>query len=428
MNEAGHAPIEYLRIFFRRKWFIIIPTFAGIIFGICAGVVLPKQYKSSTTILVEEGKTDNPLFDNIAISSTVKQRLYNIRESMLGWQSLVELVKRLNLDKDVKSPERFEQLIFSIRKNIIISLRGTNIIDLSYVGDMPEMTQAVVKNVTEIFINRNVNVQNQETKDAIKFIEEQLRVYRGKIKSAEIAQLKDRLGVYLVDSTENHPVVRQLRDQIGKKMEELNKENLEYQEDVILSADSTNPMISEIKKALETLGEKGENNSAGAQKPSSEKDLYKVVLLDRLDSVMARDVGVNESIYNALLHRLEQAKITQRLQSSKEGTKYTIINPPLVPHQPFRPNVFVVALVGLLIGAGIGAGLVFLMEFLDKSFLDIHDAKTFLGVPLLGAISKINTPESLLEENQKHRWIVFWMFSGGIFVIAFTLIVNSFMK
>ena len=65
MNETAHAPIEYLRIFFRRQWFIIIPTFAGLILGLCAGIILPKQYRSSTTILVEEGKTDNPLFDNI---------------------------------------------------------------------------------------------------------------------------------------------------------------------------------------------------------------------------------------------------------------------------------------------------------------------------------------------------------------------------
>ena len=46
---------------------------------------------------------------------------------------------------------------------------------------------------------------------------------------------------------------------------------------------------------------------------------------------MARDANVNETIYNTLLQRLETAKITQRLQSSQEGTKYTIIDPPARP-------------------------------------------------------------------------------------------------
>ncbi len=51
----------------------------------------------------------------------------------------------------------------------------------------PQQAQAIVKNVTDIFIGRNVLAQNPETSDAIKFIEAQLHVYLGKIKSAEIA-------------------------------------------------------------------------------------------------------------------------------------------------------------------------------------------------------------------------------------------------
>ncbi len=45
------------------------------------------------------------------------------------------------------------------------------------------------------------------------------------------------------------------------------------------------------------------------------------MVMDKIDTVMARDVNVNEAIYNNLLQRLETAKITQRLQSSKEGTQ-----------------------------------------------------------------------------------------------------------
>ena len=39
-----------------------------------------------------------------------------------------------------------------------------------------------------------------------------------------------------------------------------------------------------------------------------------------------------------------------------------------------------------------------MMEFLDKSFLDVHEASTYLNVPLLGAISKIKTDESIREQ------------------------------
>ena len=181
LNQNPISPMNYLKILFRRKELFIIPLYSGLILGICAGIVLPKKYQSSTIILVEEGKTDNPLFNNLTVSTNVLQRMTAIQESMLGWNSLVKLVRRLNMDKNIKTPQELENLILEIRRNIVIRMRGQNVIDLAYVGNSPEQTQAVVKNITEIFIERNLEIQNEETADAIAFIEGQLRLYEGRI-------------------------------------------------------------------------------------------------------------------------------------------------------------------------------------------------------------------------------------------------------
>ncbi|MCK5081628.1 MAG: hypothetical protein KAR31_01855, partial [Candidatus Omnitrophica bacterium] len=334
----------------------------------------------------------------------------------LGWNSLVELVKRLQLDRDVKTKSEFEGLIDGLRKNVLISLRGNNIISLSYIGSEPQKTQAIVKNITDIFINKNVQIQNEETADAIKFIEEQLRIYKGKIKSAEIARLQDDLDAFLIDSTEKHPFVRSLREQITVQKEELRKENLEYTENIDLNVETTQPMISEISKALDTL-------TAGR---SSENDPFSISL--DLDKVVARDINVNEKIYNTLLQRMESAKITQRLQSSKEGTKYTVLDPPRVPLEPFKPNKILVALMGLLCGCAAGVGLVFLSEVVDKSFIDVEEAKDYLGVALFGAISKINTPESLRREKEKDFWLYGLMFVVGIIAVVVTAMLAKYLK
>src|SRR5204862_378861 len=115
------------------------------------------------------------------------------------------------------------------------------------------------------------------------------------------------------------------------------------------------------------------NNGANAAKP--EDALMKVMLLDKIGSVVAaRDAHVNETIYNSLLQRLETAKITQRLQDSKEGTRYTMTEPPRIPLGPFKPNRLLVALTGLFLGGLFGFGMVIATEFLDKSFIDVEDA------------------------------------------------------
>jgi len=429
MQDLSQPIHGWLRSFFRRKWALIIPAFIGLILGICASVMLPKIYRSSTTILVQEGKSDNPLFNNIAIASTMTQRAQEIRETILGWDSLIKLVKRLKLDQNVKTPLEFEKLIFKLRRDIVIDLRGANIIDLSYTSDDPIKSRDIVQNVTNIFIERNVNIQNTETSDAIKFIEEQLHVYLGKIKSAEIAELQDKLNALLVDSTEEHPMVKELRAQINQKMDELKKDNLQYSQDANLSASSTSPLIDQIQKALDSIGSgKTASNPAKDQVAGETQDLYKVALIDKLDNVMARDVDVNETIYNTLLQRLETAKITQRLQSSQEGTKYTIIDPPRVPLTPSEPNVPLVIMIGLFLGTAAGVGLVLIFEFMDRSFLDVQEASEFLGAPMLGVISKINTVESLNEGNEKNKWTIFWMLSTGTLMVVFTIMVHGFIK
>ncbi len=418
--------MNYLKIFFRRKEVILIPAFIGLVIGICAGIVMPKQYRSSTILLVEEGKSDNPLFSNLAVSTTVGQRLATIRESMLGWNSLVELVKRLKLDKDVKTPQEFENLILGIRKRISIKLKGRNIIHLSYIGNDPELTRDVVKNITEIFVERNMKIQNQETADAIAFIEQQLKLYRGKIKSSELAKLKDKLKTLLMDSTEEHPQVKMLREKIAAKEAEIKKENLEVTEDVTIDPDTTtNPIIKEIKSALENI----EGKDTVAKNDSSiGKEYYKVMLIDKLDKAMARDEDVNKRIYNMLLQRLEKAKITQRLQASKEGTKYTILDPPRVPLRPISPNRLLVAIGGLMAGLLFGIGLVFATELLDRSFIDVEEAKQFLGIPLLGAISKINTPESIRAQKERMAWLYSLTIIFGIIAIILTKAISNFME
>jgi LPS O-antigen subunit length determinant protein (WzzB/FepE family) len=304
---------------------------------------------------------------------------------------------------------------------------------LSYEGGEPEKTQSVVKNITDIFIERNVQIQNQETADAIAFIEEQLKVYKGKIKSAEIVQLEDELNDLLLDSTEKHPLVKQFREQISVKRAELDQEKLEYTENITLDTKTTSPIISEIKKALDSL------DPAVKTKPTAnmanmiagggtEPDIYKVMLIDKLDNVMARDVHVNESIYNMLLQRLETAKITQRLNTSKEGTRYTILDPPRVPLHPFKPNKALIAFLGLFLGGVFGIGLVIAAEFLDKSFIDVEDAKNHFGVPLLGAISKINTVDTLRQVKEKQRWLYSMTFVSGVVVVIITMTISTLIR
>ena len=137
-----------------------------------------------------------------------------------------------------------------------------------------------------------------------------------------------------------------------------------------------------------------------------------------MDKVTARDAGVIQRLYDMLLQRLETAKITRSLEASKEGTRYTILNPARLPLKPIKPNKLLVLLMWGFFGTCAGTGLVFSVELFDHSFLGVDEAKTILDVPVLGAISKITTQDDLKAQQLRRMKITIISIITGIILLV----------
>jgi uncharacterized protein involved in exopolysaccharide biosynthesis len=422
--EAGkyRNPTDYFKVIFRRKKLIIIPAYIGLIAGIVACLLMPPTFESSTIILVEEEKIINPLIQNLAISTSANQRIASIREIILGWNSLVDLARKLGLDRKVSNQQAFENLILGLRKNIRVGMRPPNVIVITYYGKTPQETQLVAKTLTEVLVERNVKTQTKETDVAITFITEQLAIYKRKIKESEIADLEDQLKALLVDSTDEHPLVKELRGKIATAEKELNSG--EYVVKGVapsVNASTKEALEKELDRVLQQQGE-GPTGGLLAQ-PDTGASIYKLMLMDKVDTAKARDISVNQTIYNMLLQRLETAKITQRLETSREGTRYTVLDPARLPLSPVKPNKLLVIFIGLFAGLASGAGLAFMSEFMDQSVLDVEDAKLSFPLPLLGAIPRITTLEEITAERSRMMTAtVIATISGVILVVAALLI------
>jgi len=402
-------PLEYLKVFFHRKWLILIPTCVGLVVGIMACFLLPQTWESSTTIMVEEQKIINPLIQNLAISTSAAQRMENIKELILSWNSLIELTHKLNLDKNVHNQGELENLIADLRKNIDVEMRQSNIIRIAYEGKTPKETHLVAKTLADILIAKNMESQTKETDIAINFIKEQLAIYKRKIKESEIANLEDQLKTLLVDSTEAHPMVKELRQKITIAQNELNSgEYVVKSPEQPIDSATREALKKELDKLLTTDSTSSSASPQAYAKEASDSNesIYKLLLMDKVDSTLARDISVNETIYNMLLQKLETAKITQRLETSREGTHYTIIEPARLPLMPSKPNKPKIILLGLFLGAMAGSGLVFTREFMDQSILDIEDAKHSLESPVLGAISRLTTQGEIDRERAKKKTFI----------------------
>lgn len=379
---------DYLRIFLRRKWFFFLPLIIVFTIIVIASFLLPKSYEAKAIILVEEGKVLNPLLKNLAISTTVSERLHLLREEILSWPRVVQLVEELGLNKNKTSPLQFEKLIADVRTRISVSMRGDDMITISYYDRDPAVTQKVVNTISDIFIRKNLISQSEESNTAIDFIKDQLDIYKKKLETSEgslrsfketyglqmplaaqinteLARLEAELTTLLVDCTEEHPKVKELRGNIQSLKEKRAQQ-------VRLAAESANVDAKEYIEVAESI-------------PKQEQELAR----------LTRDTTVNERLYAMFLERLETARISEELEDSENKTKFKIIEPARFPLKPIKPDKIKFGLMGLVLGAMAGFGCIYLVEYSDQSFRGVEELKSFIDIPVLGVISKIITEEYL---------------------------------
>jgi capsular exopolysaccharide synthesis family protein len=101
---------------------------------------------------------------------------------------------------------------------------------------------------------------------------------------------------------------------------------------------------------------------------------------------MERDKAINEDIYRALLRRLENAQIAQRLDAEGQGATFLIVDSARLPLQPSKPNPLIAAVGSLALAILAGVGAVLLREYMDSSFRGYSDAKNYLKRPILACV------------------------------------------
>lgn len=122
-----------------------------------------------------------------------------------------------------------------------------------------------------------------------------------------------------------------------------------------------------------------------------------------------RDYEVNRRNYEGLVSRRESANISVEMESSAGVAEFRVIDPPSVPLKPAAPNRrLLMPLVGLL-SLMLGAACALLISQIRPTFHDSRSLRDFTGLPILGSVSLIRSPER--RKRQRRQLAVF---AGGV--------------
>jgi len=188
---------DYLQIIFHRKWFFMLPFVIVFFTATIGSFFLPKYYRSSVLILVEEERPVNPLARELPYvttgpAPTLAEQLKTLTEKILSYPHLITLVKTLRLDKGITDPMAYEKLILGIRKRTDVKMKAPDVFQISYEDKNPKMSRTLINTLIQIFIEENVSKKTDEAMLAVKFAEEQAKIYKGKLEESERALYESR--------------------------------------------------------------------------------------------------------------------------------------------------------------------------------------------------------------------------------------------
>lgn len=122
---------------------------------------------------------------------------------------------------------------------------------------------------------------------------------------------------------------------------------------------------------------------------SGKVDQLKAATLSEQDKsvqygLLAREADTNRQLYDGLLERFK----TLNAMAGVSLSNISIIDTAERPKAPSSPNLFKNLLVGLILGVGLAALIVFIREQLDDAIRVPEDVDSKLGLPLLGVVPK----------------------------------------
>ena len=190
-QKSGAKDIQrYLSVIRRRHVTFLVAVLFGwlVVWGI--SWVLPARYKSGTLILVEQ-PTMPKNYVEPNVNEDLQDRLQSITQQILSRTRLLLIIEKLHLYSDGREQITPDDEVELMRKDIGIELvRGSQndritAFRVSYSARNPHVAQEVTSELTDLFINENLKVRQQQSEDTTRFIEEQLENARAALVEQE---------------------------------------------------------------------------------------------------------------------------------------------------------------------------------------------------------------------------------------------------
>ncbi|MFJ4396019.1 GumC family protein [Pseudomonas sp. NPDC089396] len=154
-----------------------------------------------------------------------------------------------------------------------------------------------------------------------------------------------------------------------------------------------------------------------------EADILEAPQVERGLITLMRDHDNARKKYEEIRNKEMGAKITESLEQENKAERFVLLEPPLMPEKPIKPNRKKIVALGLVLAPAVGGGLVMLLEMLNQRVRGVGALESVLGKRVLVAVPYIATQA---DKAKRRKWLMVMIVAGLVLVAMLLVVVHVF--
>lgn len=211
---------------------------------------------------------------------------------------------------------------------------------------------------------------------------------------AEIIEARKRM-------TEDHPEMKGLLRQRGQLEDDLARARSQPTDE----QEADNPAYITLAAQLETIAQEivsfaGQKEQLKARQAELEACIAAIPEVEREYTLLTRNYENTYLKHQEVKSKQLEAELAESVEAERKGERFSLIEPPLAPTEPVRPNRPLILALGVLLAGLFGGGAVVLAELFDSS---IHSAVEL--AQLTGMAPLVALPYIANRADKRRRWL-----------------------
>jgi polysaccharide chain length determinant protein (PEP-CTERM system associated) len=250
---------------------------------------------------------------------------------------------------------------------------------------------------------------------------------------ARIAELQSQLETLRLNYHETYPDIVRIRHQIGDLNDAIAAENRRRQAAKAsghVTIDETvinNPMYQQLRRDLSDTQVQIDTLTAriGEARRQMQATVERGKRVHGGEATLAeltRDYTVNRDIYQDLLKRRENARVSMNLDRDNQGLSFKVQEPATLPLHPSGLRFWHFIALGLVLGLGVPFALLYAKLYLDPRVRIAHAAADKHSAPLLGVVPHLWLPSETESMRREVEWLTTLVMLTLVVVAAGTVL------